>query len=176
MHHTFIITANVRGSLAAGRHNLSGCTNKTCTQKHANAARRLSRSAQTHVCLLKGNFVCGCECLNVTLQGESCAALLLLPVTLKCTHVHAGRHAVFKGDCSKDSGHIKRKTLMSFKSNCPPASCAETRRCAHTFQHTVLLPLSLLMVSYSNTVCHSSIAWCLMLKAQEGKRLFLPHP
>lgn len=66
MHHTFIITANVRGSLAAGRHNLSGCTNKTCTQKHANAARRLSRSAQTHVCLLKGNFVCGCECLNVT--------------------------------------------------------------------------------------------------------------
>lgn len=116
MHHTFIITANVRGSLAAGRHNLSGCTNKTCTQKHANAARRLSRSAQTHVCLLKGNFVCGCECLNVTLQGESCAALLLLPVTLKCTHVHAGRHAVFKGDCSKDSGHIKRKTLMSFKS------------------------------------------------------------
>lgn len=120
MHHTFIITANVRGSLAAGRHNLSGCTNKTCTQKHANAARRLSRSAQTHVCLLKGNFVCGCECLNVTQpfflivwnwdrflpsakksQGESCAALLLLPVTLKCTHVHAGRHAVFKGDCSK---------------------------------------------------------------------------
>lgn len=191
MHHTFIITANVRGSLAAGRHNLSGCTNKTCTQKHANAARRLSRSAQTHVCLLKGNFVCGCECSAFFLivwnwdrflpsakksQGESCAALLLLPVTLKCTHVHAGRHAVFKGDCSKDSGHIKRKTLMSFKSNCPPASCAETRRCAHTFQHTVLLPLSLLMVSYSNTVCHSSIAWCLMLKAQEGKRPFLPHP
>lgn len=156
MHHTFIITANVRGSLAAGRHDLSGCTNKTCTQKHANAARRLSRSAQTHVCLLKGNFVCGCECLNVTQhfflivwnwdrflpsakknQGESCAALLVLPVTLKCTHVHAGRHAVFKGDCSKDSGHIKRKTLMSFKSNCPPASCAETRRCAHTFQHTL---------------------------------------
>lgn len=158
MHHTFIITANVRGSLAAGRHNLSGCTNKTCTQKHANAARRLSRSAQTHVCLLKGNFVCGCECLNVTLQGESCAALLLLPVTLKCTHVHAGRHAVFKGDCSKDSGHIKRKTLMSFKSK------------------PFYSPLSLLMVSYSNTVCHSSIAWCLMLKAQEGKRPFLPHP
>lgn len=66
MHHTFIITANVRGSLAAGRHDLSGCTNKTCAQKHANAARRLSGSAQTHVCLLKGNFVCGCECLNVT--------------------------------------------------------------------------------------------------------------
>lgn len=177
MHHTFIITANVRGSLAAGRHNLSGCTNKTCTQKHANAARRLSRSAQTHVCLLKGNFVCGCECLNVTQpfflivwnwdrflpsakksQGESCAALLLLPVTLKCTHVHAGRHAVFKGDCSKDSGHIKRKTLMSFKSK------------------PFYSPLSLLMISYSNTVCHSSIAWCLMLKAQEGKRPFLPHP
>lgn len=75
MHHTFIITANVRGSLAAGRHDLSGCTNKTCTQKHANAARRLSRSAQTHVCLLKGNFVCGCECLNVTQPFFNCVKL-----------------------------------------------------------------------------------------------------
>lgn len=69
-----------------------------------------------------------------------------------------------------------RATLKGRVLNQIALQCIDTQVRAHFSAHPVLLPLSLLMVSNSNTVCHSSIAWCLMLKAQVGKRPFLPHP
>ncbi len=112
MHHTLIITANVRGSLAAGRHGLSGrAQERVKTPKHHRHKVILSW-IYMHICLcvcvLEGEFACWCECLHITQlfflisqigpgcclgqkrqrEGVVFCAVLLLPVTHICTHTH----------------------------------------------------------------------------------------
>lgn len=75
MHHTLITTANVRGTLATGRHGLSGHRHTTwarrSTQKHANkTAPRLSPSAYVctfvYVFVFRGELVSDCVSPYIT--------------------------------------------------------------------------------------------------------------
>lgn len=65
MHHTLIITANVRGSLATGRHGLSRRTHNMSTQKNTPTPRPQgdpAEHASAYLCslVLKGERVCVC--------------------------------------------------------------------------------------------------------------------
>lgn len=118
MHHTLIITANVRGSLATGRHGLSRRTHNKSTQKNTPTPRPQgdpAEHASAYLCVLvlKGErvCVCGCERLHVTQQfflisqiGPGlclrrrrqregwCSALLCAVVCLCPSHTDAHTH------------------------------------------------------------------------------------
>lgn len=153
MHHTLIITANVRGSLATGSRGLSRHTNihtrtitHTCTQKHATStATRLScKCICMHICVCVCYKVSLCVdvylllsiflisqigpgfCLRRRKQREGwCAALCCSCPSHTSAHTHPLTLS-FSKVTSTDSVLILMWPLMSFKSNCPPTWCPRT--------------------------------------------------